>query len=113
MRAAWKTTDTPLTSHAQWREHISKKNRRPGTSAPTLAAAWSGPVELIGALRTLPIFDDFVIESVIVERESRFDAHRGPRNHDLVAYGRLPDGARVVVCVEAKAGEDLGQTIEQ
>jgi hypothetical protein len=48
-----------------------------------------------------------------VEAESHFDLHGGPRNHDAVVHGHLPDGRRVVVCVEAKAGEALGQTVEQ
>ena len=58
MRTFWKTTDVPLVSHADWRERI-KKNRRQGTSAPTLAAAWAGPVEVIGALGRLPQLADF------------------------------------------------------
>ena len=59
MRTFWKTTDVPLVSHADWRERIEKKNRRQGTSAPTLAAAWAGPVEVIGALGRLPQLADF------------------------------------------------------
>jgi hypothetical protein len=39
--------------------------------------------------------------------------HGGPRNYDAVVHGHLPGGDRVVVCVEAKAGEALGQTVEQ
>jgi hypothetical protein len=113
MRFYWKTDTAPLASHADWRERLEKKNRRPGTSAPTLAAAWAGPLELMGALRQLPQFANLVLEDVKVERESHFDDHGGPRNHDLVAYGRLPKGERVVVCVEAKAGETLGQTVGQ
>jgi hypothetical protein len=113
MRIVWKTTDAQIASHADWRERLERKNRQQGTSAPTLAAAWSGPVEVLGALRRLPQFADLVLEQIIVERESHFDPYGGPRNHDLVARGQLPDGSRVVVCVEAKAGEDLGQTVEQ
>lgn len=113
MRTFWKTTDAPLTSHAEWRQRIEKKNRQQGTSAPTLAAAWAGPVEVIGVLGRLPQLADFLLEQIVVERESHFDAYGGPRNHDLVARGRLADGDRVVVCVEAKAGEDLGQTVKQ
>ncbi len=72
MRAGWKTANTPLSSHAAWRARISKKHRRQGTSAPTLAAAWAGPIEILGALRTLPILDDIAVESVVVECESHF-----------------------------------------
>src|SRR3954447_3469152 len=103
----------PLFSHSAWRGRLEKKNRRQGTSAPTLAAAWSGPKELIGALHELPQFDGLVLERVLVEAESKFDDYGGPRNHDAVVHGRLPNGDLVVVCVEAKAGEDLGQTVTQ
>jgi uncharacterized protein DUF6946 len=113
LRFYWKTDAAPLASHEDWRQRLEKKNRRQGTSAPTLAAAWAGPLELMGAMRQLPQFADLLLEDVRVERESHFDDHGGPRNHDLVAYGRLPNGERVVVCVEAKAGETLGQTVEQ
>src|SRR4051794_31025907 len=113
MRSAWKSPNTPLTSHSAWRSRISKKNRQQGTSAPTLAAAWAGPVDMLGAMRSVPILKAFALESIVVERESRFDAFEGPRNHDLVAHGHLPDASRVVVCVEAKAGEQLGPTVEQ
>jgi hypothetical protein len=112
MRVGWKTTNAPLSSYAGWRARISKKNRRQGTSAPTLAAAWGGPIEMLGALRSLPVFEDVAVDSIVVERESHFDAHGGPRNHDLVAYARLHNGQHVVVCVEAKAGENLGETVE-
>jgi hypothetical protein len=46
--------------------------------------------------------------------QSTFDKHPGGRrNHDLVVHGRLTNGDRLVVCVEAKAGEDLGPTVQQ
>jgi hypothetical protein len=113
MRFSWKVETAELVSHADWRARLEKKNRQPGTSAPTLAAAWAGPLELMGALRKLPQFADVVLDQVTVERESRFDRYGGPRNHDLVARGRLPNDERIVVCVEAKAGEALGQTVQQ
>jgi hypothetical protein len=112
VRTYWKTSTTPLVSHGAWRARLEKKNRRQGTSAPTLAAAWSGPIELLGALHGLSQFAELVLERVVVEAESQFDEHGGPRNHDAVVHGHLPDGDRVVVCVEAKAGEALGQTVE-
>ena len=37
----------------------------------------------------------------------------GRVNHDLVARGELPSGERVVICVEAKAGESFGATVKQ
>jgi hypothetical protein len=35
------------------------------------------------------------------------------RNHDLVLRGAAADGGRVVVCVEAKAGEPLCATVAE
>ena len=113
MRTFWKKTAAPLVSHADWTQRLEKKNRQQGTSAPTLAATWSGPVEVLGALRQVHHLADVRLDEIVVEGESQFDAYGGPRNHDLVARGRLPDGKRVVICVEAKAGEDLGPTVEQ
>ena len=84
------------------------------TSAPTLAAIWAGPVELWGALQLEPAFDGAVIDKVVAEAQAAFDRYRGGRrNHDLVVHLRLASGDRLVVCVEAKAGEDLGPTVEQ
>jgi hypothetical protein len=113
MQSFWKTAEKPLMSHAAWCKRVSQKNRRAGTSAPTLAAVWAGPVETFGALRGQPVFDGLALERIVVERESSFDDHSGPRNHDLVLYGRLANDERVVVCIEAKAGESLGETVEQ
>jgi hypothetical protein len=50
---------------------------------------------------------------VDVERESHFDSFGEPRHHDLVAHGDLANGETVIVCVEARAGEDLDRTIER
>ena len=57
MRAFWRG-DERLYSHAQWRGKLGK-NSKQGTSAPTLAAVWAGPVELMGALRQQPEFEGF------------------------------------------------------
>jgi hypothetical protein len=113
MRTEWKDQAKPLLSHADWCDQVAKKNRKQGTSAPTLAAVWSGPVELHGALSREPHLRDLCLTKVVVERESHFDAHGGPRNHDLVAHGHLPDNETVIVCVEAKAGEHLDRTVER
>lgn len=112
MRAWWKDSSRRLVSHADWRKLVAKKDRRQGTSAPTLAAAWAGPVELHGALRDQPHLCDIRLTQVVVERESHFDSFGGPRHHDLVAHGALANGETVIVCVEAKAGEDLDRTVE-
>lgn len=113
MRAFWRTEKKPLHSHGDWRRRIDKKNREQGTSAPALAAVWAGPVEVMGALRRVPALEGFRLTRVVVEAQSAVDQYRGPRNHDAVVHGVLPDGAAVVVCVEAKAGEDFGDTVKQ
>lgn len=114
MRFSWRTHDSSLRSHAAWLDHIDPKNRRPGTSAPTLAAAWSGPQDLLGALATNPRLGDVVVRSATVEARTSFDAYGGNvRNHDLVVRAVTADGEPVVVCVEAKAGEPLGATVAE
>lgn len=113
MRAYWKDNSRRLVRHADWRRLIAKKDRRQGTSAPTLAAAWAGPIELHGALRSQPHLCDIRLARVVVERESHFDSFAGPRHHVLVAHGDLGNGETVIVCVEAKAGEDLDRTVEK
>ncbi len=92
MRAFWRG-DKPLHSHAEWRGKLGK-NSKQGTSAPTLAAVWGGPVELMGALRHQPEFEALRLTHVVVEAQSSVDEFSGPRNHDLVARGELPSGER-------------------
>ena len=111
MRAFWRG-DKPLRSHAEWRGRLGK-NSKQGTSAPTLAAVWGGPVELMGALRHQPEFEGLRLTQLAVEAQSSVDEFSGPRNHDLVARGELPSGERVVICVEAKAGESFGATVKR
>src|SRR3954454_5234491 len=111
MRAFWRG-DKRLRSHAEWRGKLGK-NSKQGTSAPTLAAVWGGPVELMGALRHQPAFEGLQITRLVVEAQSSVDEFSGPRNHDLVAWGELPSGERVVICIEAKAGESFGATVKQ
>ena len=111
MRAYWRA-EQPLDSHEQWRGKLGK-NSKQGTSAPTLAAVWGGPVELMGALRHQPGFEGLRLTQLVVEAQSSVDEFSGPRNHDLVARGELPSGECVVICVEAKAGESFGATVKQ
>jgi hypothetical protein len=111
MRAFWRV-DEPLHSHAQWRGKLGK-NSRQGTSAPTLAAVWAGPVDLMGALRQQPEFEGLRLTHLAAEAQSAVDKFSGPRNHDLVVRGELPNGERVVVCIEAKAGESFDVTVKQ
>lgn len=102
-----------LLSHSGWNKRLDGKNRRLGTSAPTLAAVRAGPVELFGALQRQPALTGLVMDEVVVERQSAVDEFTGARNHDLVVRGHLPDGDGLVLCVEAKAGEDFGATVAQ
>jgi hypothetical protein len=114
MRFSWRTDEAELASHASWVDHIDAKNRRPGTSAPTLAASWSGPLDLLGALATHPALNGLTINRVTVEAKARFDAYAGNvRNHDLVLHGVTAAGELIVVCGEAKAGERLGATVAE
>ncbi len=114
MRFFWRSDQDELTSHLAWVEKLEPKNRRPGTSAPTLAAAWSGPLDLVGALATHPTFAGVAISTATVEEKAKFDTHGGNvRNHDVVVRGTTTAGDSVVVCVEAKAGETLGKTVAE
>ena len=114
MRFSWRADDCPLPNHAAWLNHVDPKNRKPGTSAPTLAAAWSGPLDLLGALATDPRLGHLTVRGAAVEARATFDAYRGNvRNHDLLVRAVTADGEPVVVCVEAKAGEPLGATVAE
>ena len=114
MRFSWGAEASRLPNHTAWVDNIEDKNRKPGTSAPTLAAAWSGPLDLLGALATHPRLAHVTVRSATVEAKTSFDAHGGNvRNHDLVVRAATVDGEPVVVCVEAKAGEPLGATVAE
>jgi hypothetical protein len=76
-------------------------------------------MELFAALESVAALRGLAIETLDVEREIAFDDYGGPehrpgrgRHHDLVVEGEAAEG-RVVVCVEAKAGETLGDTITE
>jgi hypothetical protein len=113
MRFFWRTSATSLPTSRTWLKRLEPKNRRPGTSAPTLAVAWSGPLDVLGALRSHPEPADVAIDSATVEARSRFDVHGGNvRNHDLLLRGSC-HGEPLVVCIEAKAGEPLGATVAE
>jgi hypothetical protein len=113
MRFFWRSNVTELSAYRGWVERIDGKNRRQGTSAPTLALTWAGPLDALGALATCPDMGDVRIEDVTAEAKSRFDKYGGNvRNHDLVLRG-TNNGEPLVVCVEAKAGEPLGATVAE
>ena len=112
--SSWRCDSNPLPSYASWLDRIDDKNREAGTGAPTLAAAWAGPLDLLGALATSSSLADLTLQHVVVERKATFDRYGGNvRNHDLVLRALARDGEPVVVCVEAKAGEPLGATVAQ
>ena len=112
MRFYWRGEDSSLDDYAGWLDHIDPKNHQPGTSAPTLALAWSGPLDLLGALGAMPEFAGLIVQSATAEAKAIFDTHGGNvRNHDLVLSAITAAGESVVVCVEAKAGEHLGDPV--
>jgi uncharacterized protein DUF6946 len=111
---SWRSDVVPLSSYAEWIDNVDGKNRKPGTSAPTVAAAWSGPLDLLAALATHANLAKLTVQHATVEARTSFDAYRGNvRNHDLVLRAATEDGEPVVVCVEAKAGEPLGATVAE
>jgi hypothetical protein len=61
MQSLWRGQANRLNSYADWRRRLGKKNSRQGTSAPTLAAVWAGPLELFGALRHQPTLNGLTI----------------------------------------------------
>jgi hypothetical protein len=114
MRFFWRNETTALADHADWVERIGEKNRQAGTSAPTLAASWSGPLDLLGALATQPDLAGIKVDRAVVEAKATFDSHGGNvRNHDLVLRATTQNDEPLVVCVEAKAGESLGDTVTE
>src|SRR4051794_27769016 len=111
MRFFWRSADTPLSAHSGWVKRLEDKNRVTGTSAPTLATTWAGPLDLLAALAQDPDLGDLTLQDATVEMKSTFD-HRGgnARNHDLVVRASTKSGEPVIIFVEAKAGEPLGAT---
>jgi hypothetical protein len=95
MRFFWRSEDAPLTTHSAWVKRLERKNRVSGTSAPTLATAWSGPLDLFAALETHPELVDLVIHDGIVEMKPTFDDRGGnARNHDLLCMRLRPVASR-------------------
>jgi hypothetical protein len=114
MRFFWRSPAVGLLAHSSWISHLDDKNRRQGTSAPTLAASWSGPLDLWGALSEEEELAGLHLEQATVEQKTTIDSYGGnTRNHDLVLYAMTAGGEPVVVCVEAKAGESLGATVAE
>jgi hypothetical protein len=114
MRFSWRADDSPLPSHHAWIDRLETKNRQPGTSAPTLADAWAGPLDLLGTVAGHAELGHLTVRSATIEARASFDAYGGNvRNHDLVVRAATATCEPVVVCVEAKAGEPLGATVAE
>ena len=112
MQFYWRGDNDRLTDYGGWVSRVDKKNQMPGTSAPTLAQAWSGPLDLLGAVSGVPELADLAVQTITVEQKATFDSLRGNvRNHDLVLRAGTRAGEAVIVCVEAKAGESLGDPV--
>jgi len=115
VRFTWR--NSPLPSHDEWFSRIrgsnpekSGKNFKWGTSAPTLADVWAGPLAVATALNGQPTLEGFVATSASVEAQTSFDEFSGPRNHDLLLIGEA-EGGVTVVSVEAKVNEELSGTV--
>jgi hypothetical protein len=110
-RGHWFHAAPPAKGLAHWKD---------GRSAKELARAWTrGPLhttqvpsELASLLEVPEVLRGFRCATVHVERQTPLpDGQRGPRHHDLVAYG-MAGGLRLVICVEAKADEPFGPLIK-
>jgi hypothetical protein len=65
-------------------------------------------------LATVPDLEDLAMRSVTAEAKTSFDIKGGNvRNHDLVVRATTPAHESVVVCLEAKAGESLGDLVSK
>lgn len=105
--ADWERLAGPAGGERQWKE---------GRSAFEAARAWCGggspavPDDLLALLESGTL-GAFVPAMAVPEKKTHFEDGRfGPRNHDVVVYGRC-DGRPTVVCVEAKADEGLDRPV--
>lgn len=95
------------------------KHWKDGHSAKEFAKLWfrkdknkaEVPAELLNLIKKQ--FSDINIKFGIPEHITHIDTFQGgQRNHDLCLFGSTGYG-EVVICIEAKATESLGETIEQ
>jgi hypothetical protein len=105
-----------ITDVRSWGRHAKpakKAQWKKGRSAMELARAWTGehgPKALKILLDQVTGTMDLEIERGIAEAQTRFDDHRGPRNHDLLLIGEAA-GGRTVVSIEGKVDESFGRTL--
>src|SRR5258708_2494648 len=101
----------PLETLADWRDHaggVSPKAWAEGRSARELATDWlegDAADRAAALLETVPEVAGLVLERGVAEKVTYFDdIPGGPRHHDLLVFGRSPDGP-VVIGVEGRADE--------
>lgn len=112
-----------LNSLEEWFRKAPPKNGinhwKDGHSAKEFAKLWfrkdknkaEVPDELLILIRKQ--FPDIIIKFGIPEHITKIDTFPGgQRNHDLCLFGSIGYGD-VIICIEAKATESLGKTIEQ
>lgn len=113
------TTGRVISSVEGWADIALGQRRKlhwkDGGSAKECARAWmSGgprmPTELAAMLAKHPDWHTFAPCTLVPEHVTRLDDYGPGRHHDLVVFGRSA-GARAVICIEAKAGEDFGPRI--
>jgi len=68
------------------------------------------PSECVQLFNTSPATTGLQIRTIFAEHQTRLDARGRGRQHDLLAHGTA-DGRRIVVAIEAKAGESFGPAI--
>ncbi|MBM3331726.1 hypothetical protein FJY68_07750 [candidate division WOR-3 bacterium] len=101
---------TGLVQDCKWKDAYSAKE---------LAKSWfqtgrvALPYSLEGLLRGNADFDGAILVGGVAEAQTRFDdVPRGPRNHDLLLFGRAPRG-EFVVGLEAKANEPHDELLSE
>jgi hypothetical protein len=93
-----------------WQKHggpASATHWKPGRSAFELASDFierDGEVRLAELVALLDEVGELALTGAVAEKKTHFDAHSGPRNHDLLVRGRSGAGA-ITIGVEAKADE--------
>lgn len=103
----WFETCPPRRGAEQWKD---------GFSAKELAKAWFRhgrprvPSEYMSLFESAPPFAGMSVATVHPEVQTSLDEFRGGRSADAVLLG-VANGQRVLVSVEAKAGEDFGPMI--
>jgi hypothetical protein len=105
-----------ITDVRSWGRHAkpaSKSRWKKGASGMELARAWTdehGPKALKLLLDQVTGTMDFEVKKAVAGAQTRFDDHRGARNHDLLLAGEAAGGG-TVISIEGKGDEGFGQTL--